>query len=160
MYLPICTATITVIASILAIMPSVSTDSARLDKIIYGEPPSLVELTVTLPEQPFEAFNDKTAVFIAPPSGSHEDWMLQAGIPQSEWPAVDEIFKAESGWRLNAVNELGCRGLGQACPGSKLPCTEYQAVCQVQYFYKYMKDRYGGAWQALSFRNNHNPHWY
>lgn len=55
------------------------------------------------------------------------------------------IYHKESGNDPAAVNASGCRGLGQACPGSKLPCgIDY--ACQDQWFTNYMLERYG-SWE-------------
>lgn len=58
----------------------------------------------------------------------------------------DFIYQHESGNNPNAVNSIGCRGLGQACPGSKLPCGADYA-CQDAYFTNYALTRYG-SWEA------------
>jgi hypothetical protein len=56
------------------------------------------------------------------------------------------IYQHESGCNLNAVNGGGCRGIGQACPGNKLPCGADYA-CQNQFFSSYAIGRYG-SWEA------------
>lgn len=56
------------------------------------------------------------------------------------------IYQHESGNNPNAVNSIGCRGLGQACPGSKLPCGADYA-CQDAWFTNYAMTRYG-SWEA------------
>lgn len=56
------------------------------------------------------------------------------------------IYMHESGCRTDAVNSKGCRGIGQACPGSKLPCSNSDYACQNAFFTKYAMDRYG-SWQ-------------
>ena len=57
------------------------------------------------------------------------------------------IYQHESGCRTDAVNSIGCAGLGQACPGSKLPCSLTDWLCQDQYFTNYATQRYG-SWEA------------
>lgn len=60
------------------------------------------------------------------------------------------IYMHESGCNTGAVNALGCRGIGQACPGSKLPCgADYG--CQNDYFTNYANSVYGGWIGAYSF---------
>ena len=60
------------------------------------------------------------------------------------------IYTHESGCNLNSVNFLGCRGIGQACPGSKLPCgADYG--CQNAYFSNYAISRYGSWAGAYAF---------
>lgn len=67
------------------------------------------------------------------------------------------IYMHESGCNLNAVNSGGCRGIGQACPGGKLPCgADYG--CQNAYFTQYANSRYGGWEGAYSFWVNN--HWW
>jgi TolA-binding protein len=56
------------------------------------------------------------------------------------------IYQHESGNNPNAVNSIGCRGIGQACPGSKLPCGADYA-CQDAWFTNYAMTRYG-SWEA------------
>lgn len=67
-------------------------------------------------------------------------------VPQNDSSAKMFIYMKESGNNPAAVNAGGCRGLGQACPGSKLPCGNDYA-CQDAYFTNYMLGRYG-SWEA------------
>jgi len=60
------------------------------------------------------------------------------------------IYEHESGCNTGAVNALGCRGIGQACPGSKLPCGADYA-CQNAYFTNYAISTYGSWANAYSF---------
>jgi len=57
------------------------------------------------------------------------------------------IYQHESGCNLNAINSIGCRGIGQACPGSKLPCGADYA-CQNAFFTNYAISRYGSWYNA------------
>lgn len=87
------------------------------------------------------------------PSGTKQEWMAQAGIPSSDWPAVDFIIHKESTWQPTATNHIGCVGLGQSCPGGSglvAECPNWQSdpVCQLRHFSKYAKQRYGGWWSA------------
>lgn len=73
---------------------------------------------------------------------------LDSGINCSnQTTAKAFIYCHESGNDPTATNSGGCRGLGQACPGSKLPCTDHDYACQDAYFTNYMKNRYG-TWEA------------
>lgn len=56
------------------------------------------------------------------------------------------IYYRESGCNPAAVNGGGCRGIGQACPGSKLPCGD-DFACQHAWFEGYALARYG-SWEA------------
>lgn len=69
----------------------------------------------------------------------------------------DFIYMKESGCNPSAVNSIGCRGIGQACPGSKLPCGA-DFACQDKWFSNYAITRYGSWANAYSFwlRN----HWW
>lgn len=61
------------------------------------------------------------------------------------------VYQRESGCKTNSVNSIGCTGIGQACPGSKLPCSLSDWDCQNNYFTSYMLARYGSwasAWQS------------
>lgn len=75
---------------------------------------------------------------------------VMSGCGDNEYAAY--IYGMESGGRVpgrcnpSAVNPGGCRGIGQACPGSKLPCGADYA-CQNAYFTNYAMQRYG-SWQA------------
>jgi len=71
-------------------------------------------------------------------------------------PQMAVIYQMESGCRTGAYNELGCRGLGQACPGSKLPCSDSDWNCQDAWFRNYAVERYGSIYNAYIFRINHN----
>lgn len=61
------------------------------------------------------------------------------------------VYQRESGCKTNSVNSIGCTGIGQACPGSKLPCSLSDWDCQNNFFTAYMLSRYGSwasAWQS------------
>lgn len=62
-------------------------------------------------------------------------------------PYKQFIYQHESGCRTNAINPLGCAGIGQACPGSKLPCSLADFACQDAYFTNYAVSRYG-SWEG------------
>lgn len=67
------------------------------------------------------------------------------------------IYMKESGCRLNARNSLGCLGIGQACPGSKLlaVCPTMSYECQNRYFTSYAISRYGSWAGAYSYWLSH-----
>ena len=86
------------------------------------------------------------------PSGSKEDWMSQAGIPQSDWAAVDYIVTRESGWNPNATEPVtGAHGLPQALPYSKTGCDWDDPICQLRWANEYAVERYGGWWAAQAY---------
>lgn len=85
------------------------------------------------------------------PSGK-ESLMSQAGIPQSEWAAVDYVVTNESGWNPNATNvSSGAHGLPQALPYSKTGCGWEDGICQLVWATSYAYGRYGGWWAAQAF---------
>jgi hypothetical protein len=96
---------------------------------------------------------------IPPVETDHQALLQAAGVPSSDWPAVEFIFKKESSWRPTATNNKGCIGLGQNCPDKKGyywlhdACPNWQAdtICQIQRFSNYATARYGGWWQAHAF---------
>lgn len=65
-------------------------------------------------------------------------------------PYMAYIYMHESGCSTTAVNSIGCRGIGQACPGSKLPCGA-DFACQDAYFRSYAIQRYGSTYAAYVF---------
>ena len=67
----------------------------------------------------------------------------------------------ESSMRLDAVNSIGCKGLGQDCNGQlEKDCPNWRTdyACQDAYFTRYVKSRYGGWMGAYNFWLSHN--WY
>jgi hypothetical protein len=73
-------------------------------------------------------------------------------------PHASFIYQRESGCRTDAYNAGGCRGLGQACPGSKLPCSDQDFACQHAWFESYALARYGSWEAAYHFWLGH--HWW
>lgn len=67
----------------------------------------------------------------------------------------DFIYMHESGCNPASVNSIGCRGIGQACPGTKLPCGA-DFACQDAYFTNYAIQRYGSWENAYAFWKSHN----
>lgn len=91
--------------------------------------------------------------------GNKEAWMAAAGIPQSDWWAVDHIVSRESSWNPNAVNPNGgACGLAQALPCSKMGPNWSDPVVALKWQYNYVTQRYGGYPQAVAFWNAN--HWY
>lgn len=114
-------------------------------------------------EPPFRCINRPKAVESAPkvaavqiPSSSGG---YMSGCGDNSYAAY--IYGMESGGQVSgrcnpsAVNPGGCRGIGQACPGSKLPCGADYA-CQNRYFNQYAMDRYGSWANAYNFWRGHN----
>lgn len=84
-------------------------------------------------------------------TGSHADWMSQAGIAESDWSAAEILVQRESGWNPSAVNaSSGACGLTQALPCSKLGGSWNDPIVALQWGDQYVKERYGGWQQALA----------
>lgn len=93
---------------------------------------------------------------VAPPPSvdlsNHDQLMSLAGIPQSDWAAVDYIVSHESSWNPDATEPTsGAHGLVQALPYSKTGCGWDDAVCQLQWGQAYANERYGGWWAAQAY---------
>lgn len=63
-----------------------------------------------------------------------------------QWTYIDFILGHESCHDPGRLNAGGCAGLGQACPGTKLPCGPNDIKCQVQWFNTYAQGK--GGWAA------------
>ena len=92
-------------------------------------------------------------------TGSKADWLAASGIPQHEWAHVNSIVTRESGWNPNAVNRSsGACGLGQQLPCGKWAGAWNDPVAALRAMDGYVKGRYGGWAQAVSFLSKN--HWY
>jgi len=92
-------------------------------------------------------------------TGTHSDWMTQAGIPASEQSSAERLIHRESSWNANAYNaSSGSCSLVQALPCSKIPGNWKDPVTALRWGNGYVKARYGSWHVALShsLRNN----WY
>jgi len=116
---------------------------------------------VTKKAQVPEVVKQKPAVASQQPriTGGKTEWMRAAGIPESEWWAVDSIVTRESGWNPNAVNQSsGACGLGQQLPCGKWAGEWNDPVAALIAQKQYVTERYGGYSQAVAFWNQ--QHWY
>jgi uncharacterized protein YabE (DUF348 family) len=93
-------------------------------------------------------------------AGGRTEWMVAAGIAESDHGYVNYIISRESHWNPAALNGSGCAGLGQACPGSKLanacPGWQNNPVCQLKFFGGYATGRYGSWGGAYNFWLSHH----
>lgn len=117
-------------------------------------PPTTTKPVITAPKAPAP---------VAAPSGTHADWMAQAGIPESDWGYATDIFNKESGFNHLAVNRSsGATGICQSLPGSKMASAgaDYltNPVTQLRWCHSYAISRYSSWANAHSFwlRN----HWW
>ncbi len=110
------------------------------------------------------AAREREAAAATPPpssniSGSKQDWMSAAGIPQDQWAYVDFIVQKESSWNPSAVNRSsGACGLAQALPCSKIAGDWSDPVVALKWQYNYVNNRYGGYIGAYDFWRANN--WY
>ena len=85
------------------------------------------------------------------------------GLSSSEFTCVDNIWNHESGWNVHADNPYSSAyGIPQALPGSKMssagPDWQNSAETQIKWGLNYIKERYGSACAAWSFKESHG--WY
>ena len=78
-----------------------------------------------------------------------------------ELTAADNILKKEAGYRTDAVNEIGCGGMPQACPATKMGCALDQSGldCQLNFFVNYIKSRYQGS-PLIAWAHHLSVNWY
>jgi hypothetical protein len=89
--------------------------------------------------------------------------MPQFGMSSGEFGCLDNIWSQESGWNVHAANpSSSAYGIPQALPGSKMssagPNWEDNAETQIRWGLGYIRDRYGSACGAWSFKSGHG--WY
>lgn len=76
--------------------------------------------------------------------------------------AMDNIFKQESGYRPDAINEIGACGMGQALPCSKMPCqlsySNEDVQCQYLWVKQYVTNRY--ATPSMAWEHHLVNNWY
>lgn len=93
----------------------------------------------------------------SPAPSSHQDLMRAAGIPESDWYAVDYIISKESGWNHLVWNGTGsgAYGLCQSLPATKMASAgaDYMTnpVTQLRWCHNYAIERYGGWGSAYNF---------
>lgn len=80
--------------------------------------------------------------------------MIQFGWPASEWPALDALWRRESGWSQYADNRSShAYGIPQSLPGTKMavvgPDWQTNPSTQIRWGLAYIGERYGtptAAW--------------
>lgn len=130
----------------------------------------VVEKPVEQPVVPAPAPPPATPVY----SGSHTDWMTQAGIAPADWVYVDFIVNHESHWCPTIWNgETGCPayhgynhykayGICQSLPPEKMAKFgadwETNPVTQLKWCSDYAHNRYGG-WAGAYLAWNRQKWW-
>lgn len=66
-------------------------------------------------------------------------------------PYMAYIYQHESGCRTTALNSIGCYGIGQSCPASKIAHCGADFSCQDSWFRNYAISRYGSTYGAYQF---------
>lgn len=120
---------------------------------VYAQPEPIQEVGIPIPKyerlEPIKAKKQAKVEYMAVKAEKPSVAPVQPTGECTGNKYADYIYMKESGCNPAAVNPAGCRGIGQACPGSKLPC-EADLVCQHAYFTQYAADRYGGWEQAYN----------
>lgn len=135
---------------------------ASLVFVLSNEPPRQQAVAEVVNPVVVEAVIETPTPVTPPPtpkpevSMTKQQIMTAAGIPESEWAAVDYILTKESNWRHLAVNKSsGATGICQSLPASKMASagSDYltNPVTQMKWCNSYAKSRYGGWWAAHSF---------
>lgn len=77
-----------------------------------------------------------------------------AATPCGDNEYAQFIYMHESGCRVNAVNSIGCKGIGQRCGDWNCGLEDY--ACQNAWFTNYANTRYNGWYNAYLFwQKNH-----
>lgn len=153
---------------------------AEARQIQAVETPQVVQTVVTAPEpekapeppeiKPPEPIQPEPRK-VEPPVTltNHQELMQQAGIPEAEWAAAEDIIAKESGWcatkwegeyggcpEYHGVPESAGYGLCQATPAHKMASIDADwatnPVKQLQWCHQYVQ-AYGGWWPAKKFRD-------
>jgi hypothetical protein len=87
----------------------------------------------------------------------------QFGFGSEQFSCLDALYVSESGWDVHADNPgSSAYGIPQALPGSKMssagPDWQNSAETQIRWGLGYIRDRYGSACAAWSYKQGHQ--WY
>lgn len=129
--------------------------------VVLPKPPVYIKPIKTLaplPQTKLQPQEQAAAVVIAvniPPTPTITD-VVNCGSD----PYMAQIYTHESGCSTTRTNSIGCVGLGQACPGSKLyaVCPTLDWNCENNFFINYANAVYGSpalAWAAWQVK-----HWW
>ena len=97
------------------------------------------------------------------PSGSHKNWLAEAGFKPSDFGYITYIVDHESNWDPKATNpESGAYGLPQSLPGSKMASAgsdwRTNPITQLRWMKGYVNSVYGGARNAYNFWLQHHAY--
>jgi len=90
------------------------------------------------------------------PSGSHKNWLAEAGFKPSDFGYITYIVDHESSWDPKATNpKSGAYGIPQSLPGSKMASAgsdwRTNPITQLRWMKGYVNSVYGGAKNAYNF---------
>jgi hypothetical protein len=143
--------TLITVALALVLQPLLNVPQPHIDAVQDIEKSEQVEIPSY---KPYE--QEKLASKVIEPSKPKTAPSVPKQATGSEAEAKMFIYMKESGNRPEARNAGGCRGLGQACPGSKLPCSDSDYACQDAWFTNYCISRYGTWVNAKAFWLSHS----
>lgn len=100
---------------------------------------------------------------VADPQALTRALMPLYGLSSAQFGCIDSIWSQESNWNVHADNpHSSAYGIPQALPGSKMssagPNWQDNAETQIRWGLNYIKNRYGSACAAWSFKQSHG--WY
>lgn len=134
---------------------SVREGGAVPDTGLTGKSSIKLDMLLPLPVPTLKAVEPIVAVAVqatpSPPQGG-----AVAGCGDNEY--ANYIYMHESGCVTDRVNSIGCLGIGQSCPGSKLTavCPNLDYACENSWFDNYAQTRYNGWYNAYLFwQQNH-----
>ena len=90
------------------------------------------------------------------PSGSHKNWLAEAGFKPSDFGYITYIVDHESSWDPKATNpKSGAYGIPQSLPGSKMASAgsdwRTNPITQLRWMKSYVNSAYGGARNAYNY---------
>jgi len=112
------------------------------------------EVTPPATEAPQPQTETPAAAPVAEPVTPPDPAPAVSGCGDNQW--ANYIYSHESGCNTNALNSIGCYGIGQACPASKIADCGSDYTCQNAWFSAYADRTYGGWYNAYLFWTSHN----
>jgi hypothetical protein len=123
---------------------------------ITTKPPTNPLLTKVADVAPLPASNlsEQPEVVYVPPPPPPVINTAPSGCGDNQY--ANYIYMHESGCNTTATNYLGCYGIGQSCPASKIAYCGADYACQNAWFTQYANSAYGGWYNAYLFWLNHS----
>ena len=112
----------------------------------------IASITIKQPQKQVELIGIKPILVPYTGSGTKTEWMLAAGISESDWGYVDFVVSHESNWNPNSVNAFsGACGLAQSLPCNKVPGNPLDPIDSLRWANGYAQARYSGWGGAYEF---------